>query len=754
MFDIHQALQQAVALQQAGQFSQAASLYEQVLAADPEQADAKHLLGLIASRQGEHARAIDLIRQAVAASPTSAVFLSNLGVTYRKAGRLDEALAAYRQAIALEPSNADFHFNLGKSLKLKRQFAEAESAFRHAIDLAPNFSAPRLSMMSLYADRHELKTAYEIGREAVQNCPNTFEVYLNFGAVCRRLNALEQASECYARAVDLQPHNVDALTRLATLYMMSHRIEQGDLYLRRAEELEPESVHVLNLLGLRSKVLGDYDASARSYRRSIQKYPHFTTASSNLAGVLRQQGAITEALEHARQSLKHSSDTVANVEGLAVEGSVLVSLGRLDEAEKCFRTAIDLRGGFQDAHHNLLMCLQYQPNSTAASLLAAHRDWDRRYARELRVDRRFVAPRDAAEPLRIGFVSADLGIHPVGYFTVGLFESIDPQKIATYVYSDRIGRDPLASRIECKTTGWRDVASLPDERLAAQIVDDQIDILFDLSGHTAHNRLLVLARRVAPIQITWAGYVGTTGLSEMDYLLADRFHVPIENDSYYGEKILRMPDGYVTYSPPADTPVIGPLPAIDRGHVTLGAMCNPAKVNRAVLELWTQILRQLPTAKLLLCYSGWPDVGNRRRVVEALEAAGCANQVEFRQQGSAVELMNCYNEVDVALDTFPYSGGLTTCEAMWMGVPTITWPQERFASRHSFSHLSNVGLTDCIATSAEDYIARTIQWTSDLDQLVCLRRELRDRLLASPLCNYSKFADHFSQLMLQVWNSH
>jgi predicted O-linked N-acetylglucosamine transferase (SPINDLY family) len=343
-------------------------------------------------------------------------------------------------------------------------------------------------------------------------------------------------------------------------------------------------------------------------------------------------------------------------------------------------------------------------------------------------------------------------MHPVGYFTVRLFEALNRQEFSTFVYSDRPGRDPLSARIEQNVFAWNDVIGMSDEALSQRVRDDQIDILFDMAGHTASNRLMVFARRSAPIQITWAGYVGTTGLAEMDYLLADRYHVPTGSETLYREDVLRLPHGYVTYEPPPDAPPVTPLPALENGFFTFAAMCNPAKVNPAVLELWSQILQRNTNARLLLCYSGWNDIGNQRRVLAGLGDRIDAARVDFKHCNGPSEVLALYGQVDLALDTFPYSGGLTTCEATWMGVPTITLPGDKFAGRHSFSHLSNVGLVECIAHDQADYVARAVELASDLQRLQVLRLTLRQRMTMSPLCDGAAFAFHFGQIMRGVWH--
>jgi predicted O-linked N-acetylglucosamine transferase (SPINDLY family) len=285
--------------------------------------------------------------------------------------------------------------------------------------------------------------------------------------------------------------------------------------------------------------------------------------------------------------------------------------------------------------------------------------------------------------------------------------------------------------------GWTDQA------LADKIRADRIDVLFDLSGHTARNRLLAFARKPAPIQITWMGYVGTTGLAAMDYILADRHEIPEGVEQYYAEKVLRMPDGYVCYEPPSYAPSVSPLPALKLGHVTFGSFNNPSKITPHVVKVWSKVLNRIPRSHLVLKYRGMGDAFMIKRLSEAFAHYGIDRQrVECLGRSPHPILLEEYNRIDIALDTFPYNGGLTTCEALWMGVPVITCPGETFASRHSLSHLSNVGLTETIADTFDEYVDLAVSLANDYSKLATIRNGLRERVANSPLCDGERFAEN------------
>jgi predicted O-linked N-acetylglucosamine transferase (SPINDLY family) len=421
---------------------------------------------------------------------------------------------------------------------------------------------------------------------------------------------------------------------------------------------------------------------------------------------------------------------------------------------------------------------------TPAELAEAHAEFDRRHAAPLRGA---AAPHEKVRArrsrLRVGFVSPDLGRHPIGYFLVRVLENLSllpspsgaggegylipspsgrgaggegsgkgPHE--TICYSDRIVKDDLTYRLQAAATQWRDVIAMSDQRLAEQIRTDRIDILFDLAGHSARNRLLVFARKPAPIQITWIGYEGTTGLTAMDCLLADRHLVPEASRRYYREHVLWMPDGYLCYDPPAAAPPVGPLPSLTSGYATFGSFNNPAKITPEVVAVWAEILRRLPAARLVLKYCGLGEASVKRRYLDLFAARDVAPQrLELLPASSYAEYLAAYHQVDVALDPFPFSGSATTCEALWMGVPVVTCPGETFAGRHSLSHLSSAGLTETIAHDLDEYVQLAVSLAGDRPRLAVLRAGLRQRMAASPLCDGKRFATNFMTILRDLWES-
>jgi predicted O-linked N-acetylglucosamine transferase (SPINDLY family) len=392
-------------------------------------------------------------------------------------------------------------------------------------------------------------------------------------------------------------------------------------------------------------------------------------------------------------------------------------------------------------HSNLLMTLQYLPGIGAAEMLDEHRAWDAAHGLAHRPPTPPVPrPGPPGRRVRIGYVSPDFRIHPIGYFLLGVVMAHDRERFEVACYATSAATDGLTRAFRERADRWVPCWQDSDAELAARIRADGIDILVDLSGHTDGNRLGTFARRAAPVQATWAGYVGTTGLSAMDYLISDHIHSPAGAERFAVERIARMPNGYVCYAPPLRAPEPGPPPALASGVVTFGCFNNAAKLNGGVVALWSRLLRGRPERRLRLQSARLDLPEAREPLVAAFEARGVdRSQLDIRGFVPPDDLVAAYREVDIALDPFPYSGGLTTLEALWMGVPVVTRPGERFCSRHSASHLTNVGLQGFVAATDEDYLGIAEAWSADLGRLATLRAALRERMLASPLCDWGGF---------------
>jgi predicted O-linked N-acetylglucosamine transferase (SPINDLY family) len=747
---IQRSMQLALEHHQAGRLAEAEAIYRQVIAEFPDHADALHLLGVLAGQAGHADRAIDLIGRAIAINPAVAQFHGNLGEAYRRLGQLDPALDSLNRAIELRPDLTDAHFNLGHVLSLKSRAVQAMAAFQRAIELRPDHAEAYYALGNLLKDEGRHEEAIATFTQLIRFRPEHAQAHNNLGVSLHASGRLEEAISAFARTIQLKPDRAQAYSNLGVALRDSGRVQEARTAFQRAIDLNPSLAKTHVNLGALLLDLGHVDEGTASLRRAIDLQPDLAEAHFDLGIALYRENRLDEAIDAYRRAIKLKPDNAEAYCGLGVAS--LVS-GQVQEASRHFDQALLFRPDYVIAHSNLVMCEQYRPEVSLASLARSHAEWDRRHASHYRASwRPWILERDSERPLRIGFVSADFRRHAVGFFLAPVLEHLDRRFGAVVCYNNRAVSDDLTRRIAAAATEWRDVFRLNDDALADQIRADRVDLLVDLSGHTEGNRLLVFARRPAPIQLTWIGYAATTGMTAMDYLIADRFHVPPELETHYKEKILRMPDSYVCFDPPVEAPAVGPLPAQAQGTVTLGSFNNLAKLNAEVIATWAEIVRRIPGARLSLVTRGLGGAGIRNQVREAFVSAGVdPHRVKLQGKMPRSELLAAYNAIDLALDPFPYSGGVTACEALWMGVPVVTCPGETFASRHSLSHLTNVGLTETIATDRRAYIELAVRLAQDLPHLAELRASLREQVLRSPICDGARFAKNLMALMRDVW---
>ena len=593
---------------------------------------------------------------------------------------------------------------------------EAELGYREILRLNPR-ERDALHLLGVVAHQSgRQEDAIRLIQQAITIDASQAKFHNSLGSVYQSVGHIAAAAACYRQSIVLDQNYPEAHANLGQMLLDLTRPAEALGVLERAIALKPDYANAHLTLGVALKTLGRYDEATAAFQRASHLRKDFMDALFQLGNILKDQGRITEAID---------------------------SYLRVLEFEPLAFTTLC----------NLLCNYQYRDGITLEELATAHARFDRTFGE---FHRRHIRPhgndRDPERPLRVGFVSADFIKHPVGFFTVRMFEHLDRGQFEAVCYNNAATSDDITERIRAKAVLWRDVRAWSDDQVAQAIRDDRIDILFDLSGHTRDNRLLVFARKPAPIQITWAGYVGTTGLRAMDYLLADGHEVPEGTEHHYVERIIRMPDGYVSYEPPFGAPDVLPLPAMQTGRVTFGSFNNQAKLGRDTVSTWARVLSRVPGSRLILKYYAMNNPAVVGRLREMFAGHGIeADRVIFLGSTSHVEQLERYRDVDIALDTFPYGGGLTTLEALWMGVPVVTCPGETFAGRHSLSHLSNIGLTETIARDLDEYVAVAASLAADLPALARLRSGLRERVASSPLCDGGRFARNFERILRSVW---
>jgi protein O-GlcNAc transferase len=775
-------LEAATELHRAGNFAEARRRYAEVLAAEPAHTLAQFCCGLLELQDRRPEAALGLLSQAAAAAPDNTRYQFGLGQVLHSLGRWDDAAQAFRRVLAAEPDSADAHFALGVALQSQSQHQPAIAAFERAVQLREGFADAlnNLGMSCQLTGR--LAAALDAYRAALELRPDDAACLGNMGAVLREMGDIDRSVELLRKALGLEParasHSInlaialsqrrdftaaesllrDTLTRepqnaeaafnlgnvLRRLGQASAALDQYNL----AVAVRPTYADAWNNLGNLYKELGRFSCAIDAFEAAIRARPNDVVALNNLGCMLRTLGRTDDAEDALRRGLEIDARHAALHDNL---GNVLKDAGELDEAIECYRRALAIEPSNAATHGNLAYALSFQ-SMEAAPIRAECVRWNERFAAPLLPSAKMRSPGPGPERrMRIGYVSADFRNHCQSLFTIPLLAHHDHAAFEVVCYSSVERPDEQTRRIERFADRWCDVRELDDAEVCAAIQEDQIDILVDLTMHMSNNRLLVFARKPAPVQISWLAYPGTTGMNAIDYRLSDPRLDPAGFDDHYTERTLRLPDSFWCYDPLTDEPQVGPLPAMARGYVTLGCLNNPCKLTDSTLRLWGAVMRALPTAELLLLA---PQGRHRRRLLQRLASHGIADyRVKFVGFRPRAEYLESYHDIDLGLDTFPYNGHTTSLDALWMGVPTVTRVGNTSVGRGGLSQLFQLDLLEFAAETDEAFISRATALAADLPRLAQLRRELRGRLERSALMNGARFARNMEAIYAHAWAS-
>jgi protein O-GlcNAc transferase len=686
--------------------------------ATPTDPQALIVEGNAAEDEGRVEEALKLYDQAVAIAPESARAHLNRGNALMALKDLDSAIKAFETAIHHDPSLAGAHFNLGNALIRQKRYEGACNAYRQALTLRPGFVDADVALGSALDELGELDDALLHYRRALQAQPGRAPVYGNLGIALLKQGQYAEAAASFGRALELDPKLTHLYLHLGTVRgRLGQRGDAIEAY-RRFLQTNPDHGHCLCLLGIELQYCGILYESIDCYRRVIEMAPRDPIAHNNLGVVYRQ-------------------------------------LNRLDEASAIWRHLVEIDPDNLAPQSNLIFLESSRADSTTAASLELARSFGAIAARKAKVAEGWPNSPEPERVLRVGFVSGDFRAHPVGYFLLSFLTALKARaagRLELYAYFSCGNADHITTRIQALCHFWREVNNLNDEALVRQIGEDRIDILIDLSGHTGDNRLPAFAWKPAPVQATWLGYLGTTGVEAIDYLIADDWTVPPELEPHFVEKIWRLPKSYLCFTPPGEEDTIGPLPALANGYVTFGSFNNLIKVGPDVISLWARVLHAVPGSRLLLKTNQFIEPSVREEMAQKFAQHGIeGSRLILEPPVPRADYLKPFNRLDIALDPFPYPGITTSVECLWMGVPFVTLAGKNFMARQGVGLLNNAGLADWIAADEDDYVKLAARKAGDLPTLQRLRQELRARVLVSPIFDAESFARNFEDAMRGMW---
>ncbi|MBI3453608.1 MAG: tetratricopeptide repeat protein [Rhodospirillales bacterium] len=742
----------AIALKhhQAGQLADAERLYRQVLARQPREPNAWHLLGVIALQSNHPDAAIEPIRKAIAIHPKFPEAYYNLGNAFDACNRLDEAATAFAKAVRLKPDYAEAHHNFGRTRLREGKHAEAIIALRRAIALQPQLAA----------------------------------AHSNLGVALMQQGDLANAAESFERALALAPGMVDTRTHLGSLRLSQGRHEDAATAFRQATEHAPDYAKAHHGLGIALSERGDAGGAIAALIRTTELDPACVPAYGNLGNVLVEIGEPARALIVYRRALELDPQNFVVLVGAAqahsaldqyepargyIEqaiaaypdspephntlGNIRMKEGRLADSAAAFERALALRPGWDIGWRNLRLCTLYRADLDEVGRQAVARRFEDEAARpHYPASPQWAVTPDPHRRLRIGYLSSDFRGQSVGRVIMPILEAHDRGRFEVFCYAHVRRPDPFTERCHQAADSWRSTVGFGDDDVADMIRADGIDLLVCLASHFDENRFLVCARRPAPVQISYQD-VATGGLAAVDYIFADPVLAPRGSGEYFAERPFRLPH-YIVQSPILGAPPVGPLPALTDGTIAFGSASNPSKIGPDVVAAWADVLHTVPNSILRLkFFNAFADDSLCARFRESFAAHGVdAARLHF-EGGSATTIhhLSFYDRVDIMLDTFPFTGSTTSFEALWMGVPVVTMAGDAMLSRYGAAALASIGRPGWAAANRAGFVDIARRLAGDIPGLAAERASLRDRVAGSPLCDVPRRTRQIERAYRAMW---
>lgn len=675
---------------------------------------------------------------------TTTAPLLQTAMSLYEAGDYEAASQAYVRVLQQDSQNAEAWHRLGTLMFQAGGLDVALDSLTNAIRFGGPSAERYYHLGLVYRARNECEQAEAALRQSLQLDAGNIRATNNLGIVLLERNRLDEAGDQFRRVLTIEPGDTTARTNLGNVLKEQGLHVEALVEYRAVLAVNPECIDTLNNLANLFFQMGRYQDAMTMCHCILDAKPGLGGVRNRLLEALSYHAL--NAIVEFRADLEKDDRDAGAWQGL---GEALQCTGESEPAARAFRRVVEIDPHHKSAHSNLIYCSQFVHGVTAQRMSELYSEWDRCHSQPLQSER--PALNNDPNPdrrLRLGVLSPNLWSHSAAVLTVLGFENIDRSQFEICFYSDRRHEDDVTDRFKAVADHWHVVSGMSDTEITAAIHDDGIDVLIVMAGHQVDNRQRVAARKPAPVQIAWTG--DPAGHSAVDWLIADRFLIPEEFEEFYPESILRMPHDYVTFYPPSFAPDVSPSPCTSNGHVTFGSFNQAVKYHAALLENWAGIMQRVPNSRLLLV--GKSTSFSSDRILRPFQSAGIEDdRVELHEMIGRRELLASYNRIDVCLDTYPFSGGLTTLEALWMGVPVVTLPGETFAGRTSLSHLSNVGLGNLIAATPEDYADVAVNLAQDPERLLHLRQNLRDDLRASVICNGPQFGRDLTAALRTAW---
>lgn len=673
-----------------------------------------------------------------------------LGATLAQQGKWRVALPALAKAAELLPVDAESHFNLGLAYQQNSEFINAEASYFRALTIKINYPEVYNNLGLMYEANGERAKAILLFQKAISIKSEYEQAHNNLALSLHHDGRFSEAINHFNQAILVKPQYAEACNNLGASLQSIGALTEAEATVRRSIAISPFCASAYNNLGNILQEAGNLDEAEKMLRKALEINPDLPDAFNNLGNLYQRRKKFKEACSFYRRAVEIKPNDPLSWNNL---GTAAQSLGEFPEAISCYKSALEVDPVYHNAHSNLLFALNYVSERNPEEDFKLAMQYGKSVAAKAKRYDRWNCNFNP-DRLRVGIVSGDMLSHPVGYFLESVVKELVSDCIELFAYSTHYQTDALTLRILPKFTEWKSIYGLTDVAAASTIHSDAIHILIDISGHTAFNRLSMFAYKPAPVQVSWLGYFATTGVQEVDYLIADPWTLPDNEECYFTESIWRLPETRLCFTPPETHVETSRLPALANGYITFGCFNNLGKMNDEVVKTWAEILHAVPASKLMLKSPQLLERETQETTINRYSRFGIsADRLILEGPSSREEYLTKYHLIDLALDPFPFTGGTTSAESLWMGVPVITLAGKRFISRQGLGIMKNAGMDGWIAETVEDYKDLAINHAQEVDQLDSLRSTLRTQVLASPLFDAKRFARHFEDALWGMWRA-
>ena len=731
-------VRQAVQQQQQGNSAVARKIYESLLRQDKNHFEALANLASMSTRVGDHKQARVYFKRALRINAETPELWFNFANLCQKLEAFETAETAFRKALKLNPELSPAWFNLGNLLRDRDQLEEAETCYLKAIELAPDFARVYMNLGNLLRKEKRLSEAVEHHQIARKLEPYNPDICLNLANALTDLKRFSEAATSLKEGLQISPGNAKILLALGRVLMLQGEEQAAIACYLKLLTKQPGDVDAHLNLGVLYFQVKENDSAVAHLRQAVELAPERLNVVSQLGFTLTELGQLTEARKIAEKLVARHPE---EAQSYMLQGFVAVQHARIADGLEAFARIRELDPGAGIGVSNTCFSSLYADFLDAGQITQLHRDMSAKVVESTEAQQLKVPSSKTGGRIRVGYLSPDFRSHPVGYFMQPILENHDHEAFEIFGYGIQPRIDATGKTLIAHLDQWHHCAHWSDDELERQIRADGIDILVDLGGYTANCKMNVLARRVAPVQAVYLGYPCTTGMPEMDYIIADQWLIPPGSENLYSEIPARLETSFLCFQPRSDTPEVAPLPAASNAYVTFGSFNNLPKLSDRCVNLWSELLRAVPAAKLALKALALSDAGTKELVWQRF-AAGGIDPERVELLGPTVPILRFlaeYRRIDIALDPVPYNGGTTSCDALWMGVPVVSLAGRHFHQRMGCSILNALGRPQWVADDEEAYIEIAAGLAADTSLLTGIRQGLRLEMQASPLLDPANF---------------